>query len=721
MMAETMALENRAAAATSPEAAQEGADVVEIPACYAGKILRIDLTNRQATTFDTAKYLPDYVGGRLMANRIFWDEVPEGVAAYDPENKLIFMTGPGAGTGLPCGGRSVFTGISPAALPEMYSWSGIGGWFGSILKFAGYDGMIIEGKADSHTYVFIDDDKVEFLDADTGLWGSLVHDSQSWIKEVHGNNIHAVVIGPAGENLQRNASITTSSDNVAAKAGFGAVFGAKNLKAVAVRGTGTIAPANIDEVFELRATMGGYLPVPNQIVEEHAYGESDNSFAVDWTHGRLTCSYGCNMRCDTLQMGVKGAFEDKVTQVEKCVGYFTHSFTYDYDWSLWGNYMTEKIDIPICQLKSYSGINFDSSDPHFDELMYRSKGNIVNYWNANFDRGTAVMNLCNEYGIDKWEAIVFFMTWLSSAKQEGLLDDIDLGKEVDVNSAEFLIWFFDMITYRKGKYGPIFAEGMARAIRTLGKEKYGDTIYHGQYSRIIDQPIPVPVSLELAWGGSVHWNGHGLQATTQKPVWMATCLETMLVSRDTQTVMHYHTPYEEYLRFRDDPIHSDLYIQSIIRGEDGAEMKDMVPCCEQQTPDPLEPDLETRVFNAATGLGISVEQMHTLAERSHNLFRAILIRNHARTRQLEVAEILPMLQFPDPWGETCPPDEWNELVDNYYRIRGWDKTTGWPTRETYESCGLADVADQLEAVGKLPKPSYQAPVLYDIPGGVLGA
>ena len=114
---------------------------------YVGKIARINLTDKSVELIPTSKYVPKYIGGRSVCNKVFWDEVKPGIRAFDPESKLIYMTGPTTATGIPTGGRTVFTGISPNSWPEQYTWSGIGGWFGAELKFAGYDGFILEGKA----------------------------------------------------------------------------------------------------------------------------------------------------------------------------------------------------------------------------------------------------------------------------------------------------------------------------------------------------------------------------------------------------------------------------------------------------------------------------------------------------------------------------------------------------------------------------------------------
>jgi aldehyde:ferredoxin oxidoreductase len=243
---------------------------------------------------------------------------------------------------------------------------------------------------------------------------------------------------------------------------------------------------------------------------------------------------------------------------------------------------------------------------------------------------------------------------------------------------------------------------MARAIRTLGKEKYGDAIYHDRYSQVTGERLDLPVSLETAWGHSYHWQGRGFEASISKPGWLATSLELMTASRDIQTVAHHHEKYENYVRFKDDPCHSPLLVEGVILNENKAEMKDSVTCCDWQSPDLFWPDMESEMYAAATGIPITQEELDAAAERSKLLYRAILIRDFERDRDMEVNAIFPTMQYPDPLGQTVEWDEWNDLVDLYYERRGWDKKTGWPTRETYERFGLKDVADELAGIGRLP-------------------
>ena len=673
---------------------------------YVGKIARINLTDETVEIIPTSNYVPKYIGGRSIANRIFYDEVQKGVGAFDPENKIIYMTGPTTGTGIPTGGRSVFTAIAANNYPEQYAWSGIGGWIGAELKYAGWDGFIVEGKASKPIYLLINNDEIEFRDA-SHLWGKFVHATQKALKETHGKKLESVVIGPAGENLMRNASITTSNDNVAAKAGFGAVFGSKNLKAISVLGTGTVRPADIDKLFELRKNMGTPYMRPNPIIHETEHGMDGNTMTVDggWVRGQIACSHGCNQHCCRLMIDVPSAFseEETVNQVEKCVGIFAYGFQEDCSWRPIMTWETEENTVLPCKMLSCEPPPIDIDDPYFSELFKQVKGDITNYWKPDFHKGSVMMHMCNEYGIDKWDVIVWYMTWLSMAKKEGLLDDLDFGMEVDVENEAFVKYFLDMITYRKGKYGEIFAEGMARAIRKLGLEKYGKTIYKGRYSQEVPgMQLDIPVSLESAWGMSYHWSGRGYEATIDKPGWLAIALELMTVTRDNQTVAHFHDTYAHRLEIGDDPCHSEVLIDGVIMNENKGEMKDSVSTCEWQSPDLFWTSMEAEMYTAATGIAITEEEMEAAAVRSKLLLRAITMRNYDRDRDMEVNAVFPTLQYPDPYGETVDWDDWNDFVDLYYKKRGWDVKTGWPTRETWEKYGLEDIADDMESIGKLP-------------------
>jgi aldehyde:ferredoxin oxidoreductase len=217
---------------------------------YIGKMLRVNLSARtvkvEPLDLPTAR---KFIGGRGLGTRIFMDEVSPTVDALSPENKLIFITGPLTGTSTPTGGRYMVVTKSP--LTGTIASSNSGGYWGPELKFAGYDGIIFEGKASSPVYLNISDSVVEIRDA-SSLWGKVVSETTDILEKEHGEKVRVVTIGPAGENLSLMAAIMNDKDRAAGRSGVGAVMGSKNLKAVVVRGTAKVDvadPEKLKEVF----------------------------------------------------------------------------------------------------------------------------------------------------------------------------------------------------------------------------------------------------------------------------------------------------------------------------------------------------------------------------------------------------------------------------------------------------------------------------------------
>lgn len=672
---------------------------------YAGKILRINLTESTTEVIPTAKYLPDYIGGRIMANKIFWDEVKEAVPALDPRNKLIYMTGPCAGTGLPISGRAVITGISAKNLPEQYTHSSIGGYFGTMLKWAGYDGFILEGKAPEHTYIFIKDDKVEFLNADT-LWGKYVIDTQQEIFKLHGANAYSLVIGPAGENLHRCSSIVTHADSAAAKVGFGAVMGSKNLKAIAVVGSGFVRPAHVDRVLELRNIAGDPKNTPTPLrrvdVSNLPFGRGTEE-TPGLFRGALSCNQGCNTPCLGTQYCVEDPLNpgDKIAMVGKCVDSLAVSQRYD-SHALVGACIHSHRQEKFGSYKWMAASNTDPDDPDLPATLAKYPGDWIGLPQFGREYSRLVNWLCNQYGLDKWDIILWYLTWLGTCQKEGLLDDLDFGRPVDVADPDFIRKFIDDMVYRRTPLGNIFAEGMARAIRVLGKEKYGDSIYHGRYNNVTGEQLDIPVSFESGWGECSHWQGRGFQGC-HKYEWLCVSLTNMVGSRDEICGQHFHDWVENWKQYKDDPSHSTLFMEKVIRNNQIGELKDSLLLCEYKYPTPYWSDMEAEMYRAATGMDdVTSEDLYDAAERGRLLERAIFMRNHGRTRDMEAEEMYPYLTYPDPFGEVMTWDEWNDAIDLYYKAEGWDRKTGWPYQETWEKYKLSDVAKELSTLGKVP-------------------
>jgi aldehyde:ferredoxin oxidoreductase len=197
---------------------------------YNLKMLRVNLTDRTIKKEDLdEKLAKKFLGGRGLGTKILYDEGVATVEPLSPENKLIFINGPLTGANVPTGGRYMV--VTKAPLNNMIASSNSGGVWGARLKYAGYDALIVEGKAEKPVYLVIDDEHVEIKDA-AALWGKTSEETEEVLKEEYGKAASVLNIGPAGENLSLLACIINEADRAAGRTGVGAVMGSKNLKAV---------------------------------------------------------------------------------------------------------------------------------------------------------------------------------------------------------------------------------------------------------------------------------------------------------------------------------------------------------------------------------------------------------------------------------------------------------------------------------------------------------
>lgn len=202
---------------------------------YQGKILRVNLSTEECKVenldIDLAK---KFIGGRGLATKIFSDEVDPKIDAFDKDNKILFATGPLSGTPTPTGGRYMVITKSP--LTGTIASSNSGGYWGAELKFAGFDIIIVEGKADKPKYISIEDDKIEIKDANH-VWGKVVSETTNILQKENVDKSKVLTIGPAGEKLSKLAAVMNDVSRAAGRSGVGAVMGSKNLKAIVVKGS----------------------------------------------------------------------------------------------------------------------------------------------------------------------------------------------------------------------------------------------------------------------------------------------------------------------------------------------------------------------------------------------------------------------------------------------------------------------------------------------------
>ena len=199
---------------------------------YAGEILKINLSDGKTTKADTADYARKYIGGHGIAARLYWEMVPAEAGAYDPENCLICASGPVAGFTRFAGFRWKICGKTTLDNPESFSHCNLGERWGAYLKYAGYDALAVQGKAEKPAYIFINDGKVEIRDAGK-FRGMTTFDTIDALKAVVGKDSSVLTIGPAAENLVAFSTVMTDG-NSSGSGGMGTVMGSKNLKAIVV-------------------------------------------------------------------------------------------------------------------------------------------------------------------------------------------------------------------------------------------------------------------------------------------------------------------------------------------------------------------------------------------------------------------------------------------------------------------------------------------------------
>ena len=371
---------------------------------WAGKIVNIDLSRSKITELNTLDYAEQFLGGRGIATQLYWESMVSNVNAFDPENPLTLISGALVATGAQGATRLTVISKSPMLMPEGFCYGNLGGFFPAYLKRAGFDGIVITGRAESPIYLFIHDGHVDILDASL-LWGKGTYEVQKCLKDTHGNMVRAITTGVGGENQCRNATIITDNEG-SATGGYGAVMGSKNLKAIAVHGTGAPLVARKKELTELnkhilyiskRGTLR--MPVPKKQLQ----------------FIKTASCYQCAMECGR---GLYRTPEGR-EEVRKCQAMIVY--------------------MPYTAMKPEEGI----------------------------DTTLDATRLCNDYSICSME-IQNLLLWLGACYQAGFLSDKDTGLDFSsLGSLSFFKQLVSMIANREG-FGNTLAEGILRAAETLG-------------------------------------------------------------------------------------------------------------------------------------------------------------------------------------------------------------------------------------------------------------
>lgn len=629
---------------------------------YAGKILRVDLSSGSKTNVPTAAYADRFLGGRGIAAKIYWDEVPPSVGPFDPENRLIFVTGPLAGLPGLAGSRWQVCGKSPTAVPEHFSYSNLGGGWGAYLKFAGYDGIVVQGKSEKPVYLFLHDGIAEIRDA-SHLWGKGSIETREILKSELGQATRVVSTGLAGDNMVVFASVLADNDS-SGSSGLGAVMGSKKLKAIAVAGREKVAVANPERLRELTRYV--------RELKGTATEEPEESPAN--ARKKKELCYGCIAGC------IRGAYQP--------------------DNGKPGKFM--------CQSSAF-----------YEAWARRYYGE----WNDVSFRAT---KLCDDYGLDTKALTPMLAWLSRCGKAGILTDEntgIPISKLGGLEFIETLLKklslredFGDVLARGTLRAAELVGHGAAEQIADYSL-KAGQGVTYGPQMftttgllYMIEPRQPIQELHEIS-NLVVHW----LKWVNKK--------QGAYVSSDVlRTIAKRFWGSEVAADFST----YEGKAVAAKRIQDRQYAKESLILCDFSWPitrvehaDHVgDPTIESQVVSAVTGRELDEYGLYRLGERVLNLQRAILIREGDKGRSsdtipepcyttpLETDSRNPQCLVPGKEGEVISRKgavvdrgKFEKLKDEYYQLRGWDTISGLQTIETLKELGLQDIATDLERRG----------------------
>ncbi|MBI2864704.1 MAG: hypothetical protein HYX94_09115 [Chloroflexi bacterium] len=262
---------------------------------YMGKVLRVDLSSGKISEqpLPAESVLRQFIGGWGLGLKLLYDRLPLGLSATDPRNPLIFMNGPLVGTGSPMSNNNTLATLN-ASTGYTAGRAHSHGFWGPNLKFAGYDGLIIEGASETPVYLWIHDGKAEVREANP-FWGQDTHESEDLIRQAVGESKASVAaIGPAGESVCSMALIENDKNHSFSHSGVGAIMGSKKLKAIAVHGTGKPVIADEGRFREIRQEWVALVRTNRRDLKDGVYARNYVDFLTRWAGGVITRNWQSN-------------------------------------------------------------------------------------------------------------------------------------------------------------------------------------------------------------------------------------------------------------------------------------------------------------------------------------------------------------------------------------------------------------------------------------------
>ena len=609
---------------------------------YLAKMLRVDLSNEETSVEELDQsFIEKWIGGVGFAARYLYEEVPAGIEWSDPENRIIWTTGPLAGSGVY--GAGTFNIAAKGPMTNLAGCSQANGYFGAYLKFSGFDGIIIQGKAEDLVYLCIKDGKAEIRDA-RHLTGKDLWETEDALREELGvkeKKVSVFGIGPAGENVVRHAAVGGDRGHLAAHNGLGAVMGSKNLKAV-VTYHGEI---NFDIKYPER------LKEKNLALFEHAKGFGP--FYKWGTGGGLSAIY--EMGC----LPVKNYTTNIFPEHERMNGQYMRTHYKIRSQPCYKCHVAHVKEVTVTE-GPYKG--FVGEEPEYEQLA--AWGPQI----GNTDLGAVVMltKEVDRLGMDCNEAS-WTIGWVMECYEKGVFSKKDLdGLDMSWGNVEAVKTMLDKIAVREG-IGDLLAEGVMRASQKTGGEAAEWAIYAqkgcsprshdhrgARWAELFDTCLSNTSTLEATWAG-VH-----PQLVDIPPV-------------------------------KDPFSHEEM--STMNANFSGIRMfDDCLGTCRIASTDPK---LQLECLNAVTGWNLSLEDAFTIGRRIINQLRMFNFRHGMKKEDERPSKRYGSVPVDGPAKGKDIMEKWEWMLENYYTRMGWDPKTGKPLPETLKNLGLEELSKDL--------------------------
>jgi aldehyde:ferredoxin oxidoreductase len=622
---------------------------------YTGKILHVDLTSSKIDVEQPDEtFYRTYMGGSAMGMYYLLKHTPAGADPLGPENTLSLMTGPV--TGAPISGQSRVMATAKSPLSDLAGESAGGGFWPAELKFAGFDGIVIHGQAESPVYLWVQDGEAELRDA-AHLWGNFTAEVEDTIREEHAEpRAHVLQCGPAAEKGVLFGAIINNANRANGRSGMGTVMAAKNLKAIAVRGHNRPELADKDALQAL--AKWGVENIPDSgVTGIHELGTAGITLSQSLSGGLPTR----NWRSGTFEgaEAITGETMAKTIRVEQDTCY-------------------------ACAVRCKQTVEITQGpfkvDRRYGGPEYESLATLGSYCGVSDLAAISRANqLCNMYGMDTISCGAT-VAWAMDCFEQGLLtpEDTD-GLDLRFGNAEAMVQLVERIGEREG-FGHVLGEGSARAAHALD---LGQDLVVTVKGRELPAHMPqVKRALGLIY--AVNPGGADHTVVEHDPDYQASA-ERMaqfgLLDPQPADVLN-----AEKIRFA-------RYTQTFVSTVDSLSLCWFVYGGAWQL---YGPNKLTDIVRAATGWNTDLWELMKVGERRLNLMRAFNAREGVGTEVDTVPlKLFVPLEGGASDGVAVPPEEIEQAKASYYQMTGWD-TEGRPTRATLEDLGLGWVADALE-------------------------